>query len=153
MKKVTNSCYLDSNILIYYQDQESPFYQQTQEMISRLIKGGSLLVISPLVLDEYIYNAFASSGKTNKEKIKTIKLSLGAILKLPGMKIVNPPLEFGKQLEVLSLMEKFTLQPRDAYHLLIALENKIKYLATFDHDFEEVFAKGIIKNFLKQPVF
>ncbi len=147
MKKVTSSCYLDSNILIYYQDRGSPFYQQTQEMIGRLVKDGLSLVISPLVLDEYIYNTFASSDKTSKEKMQVIKLSLEEILKLPGLKVINPPLEKSKQFEVLRIMEKFSLKPRDAYHLLIALENKIKYLATFDHDFEGVFKKGILKKF------
>lgn len=148
MKKVTGSCYLDSNILIYYQDQGSPFYQQTQEMIGRLVKNGFSLIISPLVLDEYIYNTFASSDKASKEKMKVIKLSLGEILKLPGLKIINPPLEIKKQLRVLKLMEKFSLKPRDAYHLLIALESKIKYLATFDHDFDRAFAKGTVKKFV-----
>ncbi|KKR80529.1 MAG: PilT protein domain protein [Candidatus Daviesbacteria bacterium GW2011_GWA1_41_61] len=147
MKRVTNSCYLDTNILLYYQDWQSPFYQQTQEMISKLIKGGLDLIISPLVLDEYIYNTFTSSYKAEKEKIKMITLSLREILKLPGIKIFNPPLEVKKQLKVLKLMEKFGLKPRDAYHLLITLENKIKYLATFDSDFEKVFALGRVKKF------
>lgn len=147
MKKVTSSCYLDSNILIYFQDQKSPFYQQTREMIARLVIGGIFLVLSPLVLDEYIYNTFASSNRTRRERIHIIRSSLKEILKLPGIKIINSPLEVSKQLKVLNLMEKFSLQPRDAYHLLIVLENKIKYLATFDRDFEGVFAKGTVQKF------
>lgn len=147
MRKAINSCYLDSNILIYFQDPESPFYRQTQEMIARLVVGGASLVISPLVLDEYIYNTFASSKGPREERIRIIRSSLQEILKLPGIKIINPPLDVSKQLKVLKLMEKFSLQPRDAYHLLIVLENGIEYLATFDSDFEEVFKKGRIKKF------
>lgn len=147
MKKATNSCYLDTNILIYYQDSKSPFYQQVQKIVNKLVKGGFDLVISPLVLDEYFYNTFASSNKDEREKIKMIELSLREILQLPKIKIVNPPLKVNKQLKVLKFMEKFNLQPRDAYHLLTALENKVKYLASFDNDFEKVFQKKLLTKF------
>lgn len=149
MKKVTNSCYLDSNILIYFQDSKSPFYRETREMVSKLVKEEVSLVISPLVIDEYIYNSSVSSDKVKKESLKMVKQSLSEILKLPQIVLANPPLKIKKQFKVLKLMEKYSLKPRDAYHLLIILENKIKSLATFDSDFENVFAKGIVKKFIQ----
>lgn len=44
-------------------------------------------------------------------------------------------------------MEKFVLKPRDAYHLLTMKENRIRFFATFDKDFELVFRKGVVLEF------
>ena len=38
-------------------------------------------------------------------------------------------------------MERYNLRPRDAFHFVTAIENKIQYFATFDNDFEEVFKR------------
>lgn len=69
------------------------------------------------------------------------------LIKLPNVKFVTTFAHLKRHIKVLSLMEKFNLKTRDAYHLFIMLENKIKYFATFDSDFDMVFQKGLIKQF------
>jgi len=41
-------------------------------------------------------------------------------------------------------MEKYDLCPRDAYHLLTMIYNKIDSFATFDTDFNKVFEDKLI---------
>lgn len=45
-------------------------------------------------------------------------------------------------------MYKYNLRSRDAYHLFIMVENKVKFFATFDADFDKVFTKGKVKKFI-----
>ena len=49
--------------------------------------------------------------------------------------------------EIMRLMRKYNLKPRDAYHLLTMLENEIEYIATYDKDFDKVIKSGIIKKY------
>lgn len=142
-----NSCYLDANFLIYLDDYKSPFHNQTKSIFKRLLFKKYTLVLTPLILDEYLYNSLKLSVKPRSEAILALKRRIKNIFRLPGVKLLNPPLEFKKHFKVLNLMNKYNLRPRDAYHLLTMIENKVKYLATFDRDFKEVFQKGLVKQF------
>lgn len=143
--KTMKSCYLDANLLVYYQDRKSPFYDQTKLIIANLLMQGFELLISPLALDEYEYTVWRSFTTSKAEIIKNLRIGIRKIMKIPGIKLINPPLEFKRHLKVLNLMAKYQLKPRDAYHLFIMLENKVKYLTTFDHDFDLCFEKGLVK--------
>lgn len=142
-----SSCYLDANVLVYLQDPNSPFHQKSIDLVKKLVDDRHNLIISPLVLDEYLHSSLRSSKKSPAEKLANVRLSMESIFKLPEIKLVNPPLAFKKQLKILKLMAKFNLKPRDAYHLLIVIEKKINFLATFDQDFARVFEVGLIKKF------
>lgn len=140
-------CYLDANFLLSYQDARSVFHITAIELVEKLIKRGFKLFTSPLALDEYIHNSIRFSGKTLKLLKPALNLSLKDLFSLSNFQLANPTLELKRHLEILELMEKYGLRTRDAYHLLIMLDNKIKYLATFDSDFDKVFASGLIKKF------
>lgn len=147
MRKVTKSCYVDTNLLIFLQNKHSARYQETRLIFKKLIEKEYDLYISSLIIDEYLYNTYRLLSGNRQNKLKVLKSNLRRILKIPKIKLINPSLEEKKHLQVVNLMAKYNLDSRDAYHLFIMLGNKIKYLATFDSDFDKVFATGIIKSF------
>lgn len=143
-----SSCYLDANLLIYFQNRKSQFYQQTVQIIKNLVSKEYEIVISALVLDEYLYKILQLSEDPKSESLKRLKRGLKKIFALPKIKLVNPPLETNKHLSLIRIINKHNLKPRDAYHLFTTLSNKVKYFATFDKDFDKVFQKGVIKKFI-----
>ena len=60
------------------------------------------------------------------------------IFKIPYLEIVHTPSDRQSQIMALNFMKRYTLNPRDAYHLVTVVYNNIQYIATFDQDFEHV---------------
>lgn len=147
MNSLIKTCYLDANTLIYFKNEDSPFYSKTLTLIEYLVNDDYRLFISSLVIDEFLYGfKFHLGNKKIKKKDIFISLNkaLLEILALPNLELINPPSEKNLQLKVIEMMKDFNLFPRDAYHLLMMIENKIKFFATFDNDFENIFKKKII---------
>jgi len=141
-------CYLDSNVLIYFKDDKSPQHKEALDKLIKLISLQSELYISPLVLDEFIYVIkHLLSLQKSKTVFTDLEKSLRDILDIPNIKLINPPIEPVKQLETVKYMRKYRLSARDAYHLLIILENKINFFFTFDNDFKSVFTDRIITSY------
>lgn len=139
-------CYLDANLLAFWGNENSPFHQRSLDIVDRLIKKDYQLVFSSLTLDEYFHTVIRFSQDPKALTINNLKKAYRKLLKL-NVKLINPSLDEKKHLKVIDLIAKYNLHPRDAYHLFMMLENKVKFLATFDEDFDHVFEKGIIKNF------
>jgi len=140
-------CYLDSNILIAFKDEESSFHQKASQTLERLIKESYKLFISSLVLDEFLFQTKNILRQHKKKKTdERLFLVFRQVLKLPDLYLINPPVEKKKHLKIVKFITEFSLRPRDAYHLLIMEENKIGYFATFDNDFKKVFKKEKIKD-------
>jgi len=139
-------CYLDTNILIGFKHEDSIFYKRSKKLLKNLISESFTLYISPLVLDEFLFQIKLILQR--QQIYKLINEYLREILNIPKLKIINPPLSKQKQHQVLNYMEKYSLRPRDAYHLLIIKENKISHFATFDKDFKKVFKAKVIKKFV-----
>lgn len=116
-----------------------------------LVKDSHTLIISPLVIDELIYiilrNLKIVGKLSDSHNLPLVRQSLAHLLKLSRLTLVNPPTEISQQIKVLTLMEKFKLKPRDAYHLLTIKHHKIGYFATLDHDFDLVFQHTRLKPF------
>lgn len=140
-------CYLDANVLLYFTSLTSQFHDQAVKIIYNLITQGWQLFISPLTLDEYFHNALRFSVVSKSEAFKDLKKSFTSIMKLEKIMLIQPPLELKKHKKIFNLMVHCNLHARDAYHLFIMKENKIKFMATFDSDFKIVFQKGLIKQF------
>jgi len=140
-------CYLDANVLIFLQDKKSPFYNQAVLTIKQLILKRAEIFTSSLSLDEFLQGSLRFSRKTKQEMKGQLKIGLKKIFSLPQFRLVNPPDDTKRHMKVVDIVAKYNLRPRDAYHLFIMQENKIKYLATFDHDFDRVFAKGTVQKF------
>jgi len=135
----SSSCYLDTNCLIYFVLRDSPLHPKGLSVITSIVSSGFNIYISPLCIDEFLYNL----PGTLKQK----RLDLKAVLSLPKLKVTNPPDDIKSQLKIPRLMSKFHLGPRDSYHLLTCLYRKIKYFATFDHDFDWVFSSNRLTHF------
>lgn len=143
MEKPGNNCYLDANTLIYFLQKDSPFHQKAKNLIKTIRTSQLCPTISPLCLDEFLYNF---PGKQTQKF-----LAFKKILKLPNLNIINPPIDPQSQIRILKIIKKFNLGPRDSYHVLTMKHNKIKYFATFDHDFDLVFSAKILKQFICTP--
>ena len=141
-------CYLDANLLVYIGNTNSPFHKKSLDAIIKLTDDRYELVLSSLSLDEYFHTSLRFSQDSRQVAFKSLTRAYKKLLKLPNIRLINPPLEAKKHLKALNFMEKFNLHSRDAYHLFIMVGNKVKYLATFDSDFEKVFEKGLIKQFI-----
>ncbi len=147
MMKNMKRCYLDANFLIFLHDPGTPFYPKAETILKKLITEGFNLYASSLVFDEFLMGSLRLSGKSAAEMKENLKLGLKTIFKMPNFNLVSPPQDFQRHLQVVDLMTRFSLKPRDAYHLFIMQKNKIKFLATFDNDFDSVFKKGLVKKF------
>lgn len=145
--KIIKSCYLDANLLVSLGNKNSIFHHHSQAILKKLITQKIEIVLSPLTLDEYEYTTVKSSNDPKGVTFRKLKVRLRKLFKISNFRLVNPPLECKKHLRVITLMANHNLKPRDAYHLFIMLANKVKFLATFDSDFDEVFKKGQIKKF------
>lgn len=144
-------CYLDSNVLIYFKDEDSDFHERTKNLIEDLLKEGFTLTVSPLVLDEFLHSLNWVLGQkrlSRKNRFELLRSGLGDILDLPDLRIVGPPLYLGAQRKVPLLMEQYNLRPRDAYHFLTMKSEEISFFATFDNDFEDVFEQGLLTSAL-----
>lgn len=139
-------CYLDSNILINFKNLQSSFHQKTKELLTELANSSYKLCISSLTLDEFLYQLQQILLYQKKKNIfQRLSLALKSILDLPRLALVNPPVSKKKQSQIIEYMKKYGLRPRDAFHLLIMKENKIKFLATFDKDFKKAVKAGEIE--------
>ena len=142
-------CYLDSNILVYLKNADSPFHKATLSLVINLTETGVDVFLSPLAIDEFLHN-FAREVKAKRitNIFEVLDKALEEILDLPKLEIVNPPIERTAQKKVVKYMEKYQLHARDAYHLLICLENNIDGFATFDKDFGKVFKAKVLEKAL-----
>lgn len=140
-------CYLDANVLLFLQDSQSPFYGQARLAVEQLILKRAEIFTSSLALDEFLQGTLRFSHKSKQEMRGQLKKGLKRIFSIPQFKLVNPPGDPKRHVKVVDIVAKYNLRPRDAYHLFIMQENKIRYLATFDNDFEAVFSKGPVQKF------
>lgn len=141
------ACYLDANVLVYLKDSSSEQHNECVSLIKKLIIEKYNFYVSPLGIDEFLYVVYSSLRKLDaKDPISELKKSLESVLNLPTLTIINPPLDKASQIKVIEYIRKFSLKPRDAYHLLTMKGHKIKYLFTFDRDFDKVFNAKIVKS-------
>lgn len=143
----TKTCYLDANILVFFKESSSDQNDQAVSIIEKLVTDNFTLLVSPLALGEFLYAALRYLRKKKTKDIRNeLKDLLSSVLEIPNLKIVNPPTDKNQQVKVVDLITNFSLGPRDAYHLLVATQNKIQYLATFDNDFDKVFKAKVVKS-------
>lgn len=142
----TKKCYLDSNVLINFKNIESPFHQETKELLKKLTNTSFKFCISSLTLDEFLYQLQQMLlYRKQKDIFKKLSYALKSILDLPRLSLVNPPASKKKQSKIIGYMKKYKLRPRDAFHLLVMKENKINFFATFDKDFQKAVKAGEIE--------
>lgn len=141
-------CYLDANILLYFSITSSQQHSSTVELVEKLLHNGLKLYISSLVLDEFVHGLLRVLRKDkHTHSFEAMSTSFNAILQFPHLKIVNPPTDPVSQLHILTYIKDYSLKSRDAYHLLTIRHHGISHFATFDADFEKVFADGLVERY------
>lgn len=140
-------CYLDSNVVLSFIDSAAQFHDQSKQILYKLVTERWEIDLSALTLDECFHNSLRFSKKLRTIAIKQLKVEYKKLIKLPNINLVVTSTQLKKHTRVLNLMERYDLRSRDAYHLFSMKVNKIKYCATFDHDFDKVFQKGVLKKF------
>lgn len=68
-------CYLDSNILISLKDETSFFHNQAKDLLKKLITNSFKLYISPLVLDEFLFQIKFIFQKKDKKEVEVFCFS------------------------------------------------------------------------------
>lgn len=67
------SCFIDTNILVYASDANSPWYRKANQALKNAISGGVPLFISPQVLREYL--SVATRSVTHEKTIPWDKIN------------------------------------------------------------------------------
>lgn len=57
------ACFVDTNILVYASDPRSPWHTEAGQFLSRAMRNGTTLVISPQILREYLSAATRSAAE------------------------------------------------------------------------------------------
>ena len=141
-------CYLDSNVLVYFKDDNSLHHQTAVDLVDSLIPEKYEIYLSSLILDEFLHSLMfvLRQKRINiNDQYKRLNAAIRSILDLQHVHIANPSPNKDSNLNVIKIMQDFHLGPRDAYHFLIIQENNIGEFATFDNDFKRVFAKKLLK--------
>ncbi len=143
---INKSVFLDTSFLIASQVQGHKFLERTIELRKQFVYEGFKVVTSQLVFDEFWYVLIglgkAASAKVGHTKLfGQIKKATTNILSIESLNLLNVDLTEKELLGVLEIMYKFNLRPRDAITVKLMRKAKIKYIASFDKDFDNV--KGI----------
>src|SRR5215213_1990549 len=121
-----NDCFIDTNALIYLFDATSSLHKRTQKVLTKLIEEEAQLYLSHAVLEEFIFIQSKLASKTkDKNNYKKLLLEIETISKLPGIEIIEPSPDFSSAENVIKLLEKYTVDPNDAYILNLMLEHKV----------------------------
>jgi predicted nucleic acid-binding protein len=133
-----NKCYLDSNLLVYFFNDQSAYHRQAVQVLEQLLADNVQLCISGLVLDEALFILSKTAEMSDKVFDHKERLQLFKSLKqITSLSMVNIDNKLSKHRQVSSIMAEYNLQPRDAYHLLHCWENDITVFASFDEDFSQ----------------
>ena len=134
--------YLDSSFLISLLVENHPLNKKAQEINKKAVEKDLHPCISILTFDETIFHLqkYQSVSKNRFLVSKFIK----QITALPFY-YIQPQWNPLVPQEIIDLMKKFRLKPRDAVHLKTMLDNKIKYLLTLDKDFEKQKLQKFVK--------
>ncbi len=129
----SETCLLDTNILVYAADETSPFHQDAKELREKGMNGEVTLCICPQVLSEYfaiITDPKRVNGpRTQKEVVFEIDkyFSSNNILKIyPGQDVME---------KVLDLLKRYKITKQEIFDLqLVAtmLSNNVTNIYTFN---------------------
>ena len=143
---MSQKVYLDANVLIAHQVNNHEYHQQAVKLLDDLWKKGSNLLISSLTVDEFFYGvvfilrSLPPSRKSHpfSTYAHLLRKSLSAILTWEGVELVEFQNNSDELLQTVTLMEKYNLRPRDAFHLRIMQQQETNSFVTFDQDFNDL---------------
>ncbi|MFA5776298.1 MAG: type II toxin-antitoxin system VapC family toxin [Patescibacteria group bacterium] len=150
MKNFSDAVFLDSSFLIAYQISGDDFHTKAKNILTDLYKKGIVLILNPLIMDEVWYVSRTLTRKklakpTEKNIQEALRIITEDTLAIRKLKIVNPVFKHQDIREVLSIMSKYDLRPRDALIVKSMQILGVNKIATFDTDFDRVKGINVIK--------
>ncbi|MBD3365753.1 PIN domain-containing protein [candidate division WWE3 bacterium] len=131
--KENSTVYFDSNVIIAYLVKPHPDHKRAKKLYATFCKKQAELILSALTLDEVYYVLL----RTYKHSRESIAVLLSTFIVLSAATILPLPSGMVNMLEYLDLMTEIKLDPRDAFHFVIAEKNEVAYLVTFDKAFRK----------------
>ncbi|MBU1262709.1 PIN domain-containing protein [bacterium] len=136
--KIGNLIFIDTNILVYSVDKDSPYHQETRDLIDKIDNRQVLACLSPQILGEFY------STITNPKKIKKPLTPDEAVEIVEGFleadtveKIYPTETTFTITLDLVRRYQIKALDFFDAYIVATMLDNRVRKLCTAnDKDFK-----------------
>lgn len=129
---VVSKCYLDASFFVALQVVGHVHREKAEEKLDKLSQNQTTICYSWLMIDEAIH-VLHSYYDFSKEKVAfAVKESL---IEATNSQLVTNLVQEEKLLKYLRFWQKNKLRPRDALHLFLIKQHKIKTIATFDQDF------------------
>lgn len=122
--------YLDANIFIHSLIGDDSKSKACSDILTKLISGDIFAGTSVLTWDEFFYALKREIGKE-----KTLEESK-SFLSMPNLFFFNATNEIISKAQ--SLIERYSLDPRDAIHAATAIINKCDSIISDDSDFDKV---------------
>ena len=135
----SETCILDTNILVYAADLDSPYYEKAKKLRDDGLRGNGSLCICPQILCEF-YATITDSKRTSApwsqdkalSEIKKYYLSTNILMIFPNFNIMEI---------IIDLLGKYDVKRQDIFDLkLVAtmISNRIRHIYTFN---QQDFAK------------
>ncbi|MHB8443032.1 MAG: type II toxin-antitoxin system VapC family toxin [Patescibacteria group bacterium] len=142
------SVFIDANVLIYFLDETADQHGDTISILQEMIDNEVILYTSHHVIEEVLFIV----SRLTDDKTALID-AVQTISKLPGIHLVEPNIDFSFAKRYIRLWFELKLGINDALLLQIMIDNKIKYIFSFDADFIKQSIKfGITSINLKKNV-
>jgi len=122
--------YLDANFFIFALLDNTKVGENTRQLQQKIIEGQYSAVTSSLTLDEILWVLVRNN---RKELISEV---IDDIYHMPNLTIVATSTAAPRA--AVKYIQKYNLKPRDAIHLAVMEELKIKEIVSDDADFDKV---------------
>lgn len=122
--------YLDANFFIFALLDNTERGDRAREIYQEIINGKYPALASSLVLDEVMWVLIRN------RKSHLLRVAIEGIYSTPNLEVIGVPNL--TPLTALEFIEKYGLKPRDAFHIAIMKENKVKEIVSDDEDFDQV---------------
>ncbi|MEK6934056.1 MAG: type II toxin-antitoxin system VapC family toxin [Nanoarchaeota archaeon] len=122
--------YLDANIFLYPLTSEDEKSEKCKRIISEVVENNNLGCTSMLTWDEVIYTLMKEKGK------EEAAIEARKFLTIPNLIFID--VNFRIISFAQSLVENYSLKPRDAIHAATAILNNCKEIASDDPDFDKI---------------
>jgi|GEM_PF-3709291 len=124
--------FIDTNILIYFFEPEKGVKSNSINFIKSLNETNQIGIINSYIINEFHYTLQKLYNK------KIAKKYVNQIFKIPNVEYSDTFYTPKDILKILEIATKFNLKTFDAYHAYYCKKEKIKQIATFDSDFENI---------------
>lgn len=127
------SCFIDTNILVYASDANSPWYRKSNQALKNAINGGVPLFISPQVLREYL--SVATRSVTHEKTIPWDKINKNHLRFQRAFKVLPEDIATAQKLG--ELVQKYHVsgkQVHDANIVATILVHGIQSILTHNVD-------------------